>query len=163
MQNIDDALSKLSNRTMSVYELDEKIKNGTFALVPPGFFDSFKFENENSGHPLCETEKNERMMLADTIRNIVSKNPAAINDAQLKIIHKIAFDCCAAIRLAIVEAIGLIGRKESIIILEKILQDDICTIDTKSVKMATIEAIKVISGELKINESHYIRKEQVYC
>lgn len=163
MQNIDDTLSKLSKLTMSVYELDEKIKNGIFAPEPPGLFDSFKFEDENPGHPLCETEKSERMMLADTIRNIVSKNPDAINDVQLKNIHKIVFDCCAAIRLSIVEAIGLIGRKESIVILEKILQDDICTIDTKSVKMATIEAIKVINGELKVNEGHYIRKEQVYC
>ncbi len=163
MQNINDMLSDLSKRTMSVYELDEKIKNDTFAPEPSGFFDSFQFENENPGHPLCETEKSERMMLADQIFKIVSKNPDAINDVQLKIIHKIVFDCCAAIRLAIVEAIGLIGRKESIVILEKILQDGICTRNTKSVKMASIEAIKVIKGELKVDEGHYIRKEQVYC
>ena len=100
-----------------------------------------------------------RIDAAETIREIIVKNPNSITKHNLDLLNKAVFDCCAPVRLVIVQALGLLSQIESLDNLQRLLEIED---ESDSVKKATQEAIRVIKGELKINEGRYIRTELVY-
>jgi len=155
-QIIDQLLSELMASSISTQEYKNMIDEGK--LVKRGI-DDIQLDEKYPSHPLASSMRFKRIDAAEEIREIIVKNPNSITNQNLDLLNKAVFDCCATVRLVIVQALGLLSQIESLDNLQRLLDIED---ESDIVKKATQEAIRVIKGELKINEGRYIRTELVY-
>ncbi|MDE0017138.1 MAG: HEAT repeat domain-containing protein [Candidatus Poribacteria bacterium] len=81
-----------------------------------------------------------------------------INNDILAELHQSLFDSCAAVRLATVQTLGILGRKELLTPLR-----DLQSIENESdwVKMAVEEAIQAIEGSLDLKTAKFVKDPSV--
>ncbi|MDD9974135.1 MAG: HEAT repeat domain-containing protein [Candidatus Poribacteria bacterium] len=94
----------------------------------------------------------------DFFRFLSAGKPELINNDILGELHQSLFDCCAAVRLATVQTLGILGRKESLTPLR-----DLQSIENESdwVKMAVEEAIQAIEGSLDLKTAKFVKDPSV--
>lgn len=149
-------LHGLVKKSLSIYDYQKKIEDGSMVKFKHG--DDYNFERNHPEHPLAASNRMQRIGAADKVRDIAASEPSKFTHKHLEMLHKAAFDCCSAVRLSIIQAIGLISNRDSMDVLNQVLNTD----PSREIRAAAAEAIKVINGELKINEGYIIRSEQVY-
>jgi hypothetical protein len=159
MTDVKENFERLIKNYMSFYEYHEKIQNGE--ITKKGMFeDDFKFEEKNPDHPLASTCRSERIDAADKLFESLVINKEQISEDQFSKLNESLFDCCASVRLVVAQLLGNIGDEKSLLALEKLVSDEK---ESQMVTQSATEAIKVLKGEMKVNEGKCIRNEIVYC
>ena len=95
-----------------------------------------------------------RQNAIDFFRFLSAGKPEMINNDILAELHQSLFDCCAAVRLATVQTLGILGRRESLTVLH-----DLQSIENESnwVKTAVEEAIQVIEDSLDLAATEFVK------
>lgn len=123
-RELRDAVGKIYDSLfMTMSEYEHKIAQGL--LVRKKMWeDDFKFHNNNPGHPLAYQAGGTRMGRADTIRNISRKLNHSLPAEILHEVHKQLFDCNAAVRVSLAQALFYAGSAESVGVLEELLAQE---------------------------------------
>jgi hypothetical protein len=112
-----------ANSFCTIDQYNELIARGV--LVKKGILeDDFRFESLYPDHPMAVSKQMERIKTADDIlrcaRNIRGELPEKI----LSQLHEILFDCCAAVRDSISQALFHIGSLSSIPYLQALVDSE---------------------------------------
>ncbi len=137
-----ESLQKMVNRlkSYSFCTIDEYLGMvaGGEIVKKENLVDDIQFQLENPSHPLASDFRFGRIKYADQIRDKAKKMKENIPDETLLNIHEILFDCCAAVRLSIAQALSYIGTEASIPYLKRLLDEEP---ESKMVREGTREAL----------------------
>jgi hypothetical protein len=99
-------------------------------------------------------EKFERQRAADFFRDLAAGLPDAIGAGELDVLHRATRDADAAVRLAAVQALGLLKRTESLATIEGLLREET---ESAWVRSAADEARRAIQGTLDPRSARFLR------
>ncbi len=111
--------------TLSLSEAIENLhyKRGSiFEFKPVGSVDDRKFREANPEHPMAEPQRFIRINAADFLNDLATREPTLFDASVLQELHQALFDRCAAVRMAIAEALGKLGSPESISAIQQLLE-----------------------------------------
>ena len=159
MPEVDELFLQLKHNALSIFDYNDKFQKGE--LVKKKLFeDDLRFNQCNPDHPLTYQNTGERMFGADSLFNLIVIDKKQLSDAQTNELHVALYDCCAAVKAVVAQIPGNLGNPKSIPFLENLLNTEH---DSNLVKGSAMEAIKVIRGELKVDEGQYIHSQIVYA
>lgn len=151
MTEISELFERLRGTSISMYEMEEKVRDGE--LASPGIWeDEELFEKNNPGNPLAVSLKDVRMFAADELYELLVIKNQTITEVQHKMLLDALFDCCAAVRHTVARIFGHLRDEKSLPALIKLAADEK---DSEMVKGTAAEAVKIIKGELKPQDSDY--------
>jgi hypothetical protein len=119
---ISEALQGLEQRFMSMEELRKAGEQGVL-IIKHGLGYDHEFQQMYPEHPMSGG-RYERIYAADTLRDISRERQNPFPAEVLDKLHRSLFDCCAAVRLSIAEALTMAGDKSSIAYLERLSVDE---------------------------------------
>ena len=149
---LDVAFTDLRYNRMSMREYEEAVSGGTLERwkFPE---DSLRFDRANPDHPLNSKYTRIRLRAADFLRYVAAGAPDLITEQRLEELHEAALDCDAAVRLSIIQALGILGRSGSASVLDSLLAQER---ESKLVREAIGEAREGILGLLRPEKSRWI-------
>lgn len=99
-------------------------RGNIFEFEPVGITDDKRFREANPEHPMAEPQRFIRIEAADFINDIAGTKPDLIDDSVLEQSHEALFNRCAAVRMAIAQALGKLGRPKSSGVLRRLLETE---------------------------------------
>ncbi|MDD2497693.1 MAG: hypothetical protein PHY90_06130 [Desulfitobacteriaceae bacterium] len=154
MEKLAEALLGLEQRFMNMEELTKAGEEGKLIIKSGPFGYDSEFQQMYPDHPMSE-KRYERIEAADAIRNLARERKNPFPAEVLNKLHISLFDCCAAVRLSIAEALTVAGDKSSIAYLERLEQEE------KDSPMV-MEQVKTALEQLRESYDLYT-KERVVC
>ena len=110
---IQRILDELTYRFMDVREYRSAIIDGRLPKMKI-FEDDIKFQSDYPDHPRAMDNRFVRIKAGDKILNIARNMKEPFPDPVLEQMHVALFDCCAAVRLSLSEALQYSGGRSSI-------------------------------------------------
>lgn len=111
-------LDDLNCKYMSLTDYNNAIESGMIVRMKP-FEDDMKFQLFYPDHPRSADNRFRRIDAADSILYSARQNMESL--LPITIINEHIHDCCAAVRLSLVQTLFYIGDKSSEVELEKLL------------------------------------------
>ena len=121
MDEVLTTLRGLAETTVSWPEYVRQVREGTLADPGAGFIMP-AFEAANPEHPLIGARRFPRIKAADTVRDAARDRTEPFPAPMLELIHGCLLDCCAAVRLSLVEALFHAGDESSVRALDRLLK-----------------------------------------
>lgn len=123
-KQIEDALVQMKNAAFcTVIEYGELVAQGALVMKHP-FEDDGVFQDRHPCHPLALDKRIRRIYAADTIRDCSQLLRESLRCDLLDGIHKGLFDCSAAVRHSLAQALLHLDSAESIPYLEELLHSE---------------------------------------
>lgn len=120
IKSMDNVLSNLSLRFMSLQQYDEIIKFKKFRWIK-GYDNSPQLHTLYPSPPSIHDSKSIRVSTADTIFKIALVNSNKITQEVLDTLHSHIFDCSVAFRLALVQSLLCVGNSTSLQPIQQLL------------------------------------------
>lgn len=135
-------LTDLCKNRLNIREYEELIQRGA-VVRKPDYVDDSSFERDHPNHTLAASSRFLRIHAADELRETALNTPEKFDLRLLEELHGSAADCCAAVRLSVVRAIGYLRNPISIPVLEQVVEQEV---PSSSVREAAQQGIGVIRG-----------------
>lgn len=140
-----------TSKFMTMTEYRRRVEAG--ALVKSKWFcDDRAFQKANPDHPLAGENRYARIKAADAIRDASRQINRPLPSDTLADVHKALFDCCAAVRHSLAQALFFVGGRESIPVIERLLE-------TEPESNMVRSSAKVTLDRCKMRASGYIASD----
>jgi hypothetical protein len=107
-------------------------------------------------HPMIADNRFKRMNAADTILKNAKTSPAEFSPDIMGLIYKHMFDCCAAVRLALTQALLYVGNQGSLPYLQELIESEKESPAVKNTSVLVFDKIKDCKDFLEVNEFLYV-------
>ncbi len=131
-EDIKQAVGDLSFKFMTIEDYYQAIETGEL-FKKPRFIDAMKFYSEHPNHPNASENRFKRIGAADEIRDYSKTIKGELPQKILDSLHISLFDCCAAVRHLVAQALFYGGNKSSIHFLQNLIDTEK---ESKAVKRA---------------------------
>lgn len=122
IDTIKQSLNRIwANKFMLIDEYNRRVESGALA-TRRWFNDDRVFQKQNPDHPLAGGHRFARIEAADAIRDASRQINRPLQESILADLHKALFDCCAAVRLSLAQALFFVGGPQSIPTIERLIQ-----------------------------------------
>jgi HEAT repeat protein len=119
--------------------------------------DSRRFDEAHPNHALAARNSKVRLTAADFFHCVAAADPTFIDEEALSLLHDSAFDCDAAVRLTVVQTLGLLGREESLPALDELIKQKLAGVQgSPNVQEAATEARCIILKQTEARETKWI-------
>jgi|GEM_PF-914665 len=112
-----------SNKFMTLAEYRRSVESGALARSKL-HHDDRSFQKAHPDHPLAGDNRYARIKAADAIKEAAKQINRPLPADILAQIHKALFDCSAAVRNSLAQALFFVGGPESVPVLERLLNTD---------------------------------------
>lgn len=116
-------IKDLSWGFMSVTDYKEAVKSGEISLYRH-LSDEREFESENPGHPMSASCRFKRIEAADRIRQLCRSQRHYLKPEILEPLYRSLFDCCAAVRLSILDSLFFLSYDDSLAIIRNLASQE---------------------------------------
>jgi hypothetical protein len=141
-ESIEKLLEDLNCKYMSLVEYYSAVDKEMLPLKKV-FEDDYKFQIKYPDHPLSTDNTSRRMTAADTILFFAEQERKVV--VPIEVINEHILDCCAAVRLSLVQALLYIGDKSSVPYLEILFESEK---ESKMVKDNCSIVLEVLDNDL---------------
>jgi len=114
--------------------------------------DDFRFKSLYPDHPMAVSKRMERIKAADDILRCAENIGGELPEKVLSQLHEILFDCCAAVRDSISQALFHIGSPSSIPYLQAL-------VDSEKDSEIVLENAKAALVRCKMKENNYVQSD----
>ncbi|HOO51014.1 MAG TPA: HEAT repeat domain-containing protein [Alphaproteobacteria bacterium] len=125
MNNLESIIEQLFHQFVKMDEYKREVQSGRIIEYKYMKFDDSVFADKHPEHPLAAPNRFVRIKAADEIRGLARKYKNTFSFDILQKLHISLFDCCAAVRLSVIQSLIYSGDESSIKHLEMLLlQED---------------------------------------
>jgi hypothetical protein len=136
-------------------DLDEYMAAVSFGRLTPcdPTKDSGQFDAAYPDHPLAARNTKVRLAAIDFFREVAAAAPELFDATVLTALHDSLFDPDAAVRLSAVQTLGILGRRESVQVLDSLGAKEH---ESEAIREAVREARAVLLGEREARGTKWI-------
>ena len=109
-----------NNKFFTISDYEQAVREGVI-VDKRRISDDYIFQTRYPDHPMSLENTEKRMHFADSIRDLTKKLKEPLTDDVMGKIHSVMFDCCAAVRHSIAEALIYCAHPDSIPYIESML------------------------------------------